>query len=179
MWTQRLRAALIADAYRPYLPAGSRVLDVGCGNGVVSAEVARRLALDLTGTDVVDYRRERVRFVPMEEGRLPFGDRSFDAVLLNDVLHHLTDQARIMAEARRVGQTVLAFELAPGSAARSFDIAINRVHHGGMPVPGAYRSAGGWREFLAANGWPAIVTDLGRPRWWYPFRHILVVMPGK
>lgn len=173
--TQRLRGAIIADAYAPYIKKGSRTLDVGCGNGVVSKVLADRFGLDLVGTDVTDYRAEQIPFVPMTPERLPFADESFEFVLLNDVLHHVTDQEALLAETRRVGRTVLAFEMEPGAGAALFDRIANFFHHKHMPTPLTFRTADGWRQHFAERGIAATAVPLGRPRWWYPFRHVLIV----
>lgn len=174
-YSQAVRARLIADAYAPYIRKGGRTLDVGCGNGVVSKALADRFGLDLVGTDVADYRRERIPFVAMSGTRLPFADESFEFVLLNDVLHHVIDQETLLAEARRVGRTVLAFEMEPGFGAALFDRTANFFHHRGMPTPLTFRTAEGWRQHFAERGIAATAVPLGRPRWWYPFRHVLIV----
>lgn len=175
MLTTRIRAGLIAEAYAPYMKKGGRTLDVGCGNGIVSKALADRFGLDLTGTDIDDYRKEPIRFVPMDGRTLPFAADSFDLVTLNDTLHHAEDQAALHAEARRVGRTVLAFEVEPGPGIALFDRFINFFHHRGMPTPLAFRTADGWRRFFSEQGIAAAVVPLGRPRPWYPFRHILIV----
>ena len=175
MWTTRTRGAIIAEAYAPYIRKGNRALDVGCGNGVVSKVLADRFSLDLTGTDIADYRKEKIGFVPMDGVRLPFADGSFELVFLNDVLHHTDDQAALLAEARRVGRTVLAFEVEPGFGIALFDRFINFFHHRGMPTPLTFRTADGWRRWATDRGIAATVIPLGRPRRWYPFRHVLLV----
>jgi len=175
MWTTRARGALIAEAYAPYIRKGSRTLDVGCGNGIVSRILAERFSLDLVGTDIDDYRKEKIAFVPMDGKKLPFLDDSFELVLLNDALHHAVDQAALIAEARRVGRTVLIYEVEPGLGISLFDRCINFFHHRGMPTPLAFRAAEGWRRFMTERGIAATVIPLGRPRPWYPFRHVLII----
>ena len=175
MRTTRARGAIIADAYAPYIRKGARTLDVGCGNGVVSRILAERFSLDLVGTDIEDYRKEKVAFVPMDGKTLPFMDEAFEFVLLNDTLHHAADQAALLAEARRVGRTVLVFEVEPGPGIALFDRCINFFHHRSMPMPLAFRSTEGWRRFMTERGIAATVVPLGRPRWWYPFRHVLII----
>jgi len=93
-------------AYLDRLPAATRVLDVGCGEGVLLEEYAARLAIE--GVDF-NYASDRVRTGPATA--LPFGDASFDRVLCLDVLEHLAlqDQPTAMAELFRV--------LAPGGEA--------------------------------------------------------------
>jgi SAM-dependent methyltransferase len=86
-------------AYLDELPGRTRVLDVGCGEGVLVEEYASRLAIQ--GVDV-NYVSDRVR--AGSATALPFGDTSFDRVLCLDVLEHLAlhDQAAAIAELFRV-----------------------------------------------------------------------------
>ena len=86
-------------AYLDRLPPATRVLDVGCGEGVLVEEYAARLAIE--GVDL-HYTSDRVRTGAATA--LPFGDQSFDRVLCLDVLEHLAlqDQPTAMAELYRV-----------------------------------------------------------------------------
>ncbi len=81
------------------LPAGIRVLDAGCGEGVLVDEYAGRLAIE--GLDE-NYTSPNVRSGSVTA--LPYPDASFDRAMCLDVLEHLTfeDQPRALAELHRV-----------------------------------------------------------------------------
>ena len=90
------------EAVRRYLdalPQQTRVLDAGCGEGVLVDEYAGRL--DITGVDA-NYSSGRVRQASLTA--LPFPDASFDRALCLDVLEHLSyeDQRSALAELFRV-----------------------------------------------------------------------------
>jgi SAM-dependent methyltransferase len=85
--------------YLDALPPDARVLDAGCGEGVIVEEYAGRLHIE--GIDD-NYSSRHVRRGSLLA--LPYGDRSFDRVLCLDVLEHLSfaDQPRALEELRRV-----------------------------------------------------------------------------
>ncbi|WP_229784769.1 class I SAM-dependent methyltransferase [Deinococcus radiotolerans] len=75
------------------------VLDVGAGDGRLVRELARRgHAGRVVGVDPTPGPGVQ----PASAEALPFPDASFDVVLFARVLAHLPDQARALAEARRV-----------------------------------------------------------------------------
>ena len=81
------------------LPQDTRVLDAGCGEGVLLDEYAGRLAIE--GVDP-NYQSERVRAGSVTA--LPYAEASFDRALCLDVLEHLTfsEQPRALAELHRI-----------------------------------------------------------------------------
>ena len=106
-YSPRLAAAL-ADAAGAR--AGQAALDVGCGPGALTAELAQRLgsarvsAVDPSGPFVKEC-RTRVPGVDVREApaeALPHADGSFDAVLAQLVLHFVTDPPLAVSEMRRV-----------------------------------------------------------------------------
>ncbi len=87
---------------------GARVLDAGCGPGYVAA-CANLLGSDVTGLDfsqgMIDQAKEQFPYLEFTLGdveKLPAKDQSFDRVLSNFVLFHVTDPILAMTEARRV-----------------------------------------------------------------------------
>ena len=86
-------------AWLDRLAPSTRVLDAGCGEGVIVDEYAPRLAIE--GLDA-NYSSPRVRTGSLTA--LPYADASFDRALCLDVLEHLSfeDQPRALAELHRV-----------------------------------------------------------------------------
>ena len=84
--------------------AGGRLLEVGCGHGLLLDE-ARRRGYDAEGLELsraaVRHCREvldlPVRQVPLDDGSLD--DERYDAILLVDVLEHLDDPVRAIERA--------------------------------------------------------------------------------
>jgi SAM-dependent methyltransferase len=95
----------VEDAHRFLLPllAGSRrVLDVGCGNGLLARRLSRD-GLDVTALDRSLKRTERtagIRFV--ETDFLGFKDTPYDALVFSASLHHLFPLAEALAAADRL-----------------------------------------------------------------------------
>jgi ubiquinone/menaquinone biosynthesis C-methylase UbiE len=101
------------------LPAGARVVDLGCGSGVFTDALQRR-GYGCSGVDLspklIEIARAKFRDVEFVEGdveRLPFADGSFDGVLLSGLVHHLPDPSRCAAEVFRI--------LRPGGKFVAFD----------------------------------------------------------
>ncbi len=94
----------------PDLRPGARVLDVGCGVGSITADLAQRVTPGLVvGIDpapaAATSTRERSAAVRVAVGsgyRLPFGDDAFDVVHAHQVLQHLSDPVAALREMRRV-----------------------------------------------------------------------------
>ena len=100
-----LRRRFLVAGVRP----GNRALDVGCGDGVFTAELAACGAQPV-GTDVAEAALERARernpgldfrHVAVD-GPLPFEDNAFDLVWASEVIEHVGDTARWLSEVRRV-----------------------------------------------------------------------------
>lgn len=120
--TDTLEQALILDLIGP--PAGKHILDVGCGDGVLAVELARRGAR-VTGIDpsfdMIAAARERaakqgksVTFEIATAAALPFEAESFDAVTAVTVLCFIDDPGagpKEMARVLRAGGRLIVGEL--------------------------------------------------------------------
>ena len=112
----RLGAKMRVESLVGDLPAGSKVLDIGCGRGVMlralldlgheahGVEIAPEAA---SGADP----RAQIRIAP-ELAKADYEENSFDAVIMWHVLEHLPHPEKTLAEIRRIlrpgGRLILA-----------------------------------------------------------------------
>jgi ubiquinone/menaquinone biosynthesis C-methylase UbiE len=100
---------------RAQINENSRVLDLGCGAGHVSAFVAREFGAFVTGLDINQIALaqasayyasagygDRLRFLLGDLKQLPLPDQSFDIVLCESVLIFIKDKKKALAEMERV-----------------------------------------------------------------------------
>jgi 2-polyprenyl-3-methyl-5-hydroxy-6-metoxy-1,4-benzoquinol methylase len=92
--------------------APGSILDVGCGEGVLTAQWAERLDEGrVVGLDLEDPKlraewdtraRANLEFVTVADQRLPFSDGEFDLVAAIEALEHIPDPEQTVAEMARV-----------------------------------------------------------------------------
>jgi SAM-dependent methyltransferase len=113
--SHRWRTAANSAAYLlPHLVPGMRLLDVGCGPGTITADLADLVApgvvtaaeispeaLDLARSAIG---RSNVEYAIADAHALPFDDGTFDVVHAHQVLQHLADPVAALAEMRRVAR---------------------------------------------------------------------------
>ena len=118
-------------------PTGARILEVGCGPGHLSMQMAGAHGLDVTGLDLDPAMIERAQgnigrpdsamgadsaigaptFVVGDVAALPFPDATFDLVVSTLSMHHWADPSAGLAEIGRVlraGGRAMIWEFRPG-----------------------------------------------------------------
>ena len=109
--------ALIQHAIAELVPKGSRVLDLGCGDGAMLDYLQRERGCTGYGVEIDDAnilacvkRGVQVLQLNLDEGLTLFEDASFDVVLQIDTLQHLRNAEVMLRETVRVGRVgIVAF----------------------------------------------------------------------
>jgi len=174
MITTRIRGDYLAKIYQDYLTPGERVLDIGCGNGIVSQILIDKLGVNLLGTDIDQYLKKEIPFKLMNrDSILPFKDQEFDYALFNDVLHHTTKIRELIKEAKRVSGKVLIFEMEPGNLNKFVDKTFNWFHRPQMKVPLNFLTKEEWAGLLSELNLEFAILELEKP-FYYPLKHLLI-----
>lgn len=148
------RILALADYLAPLLPANARVLDVGCGDGLLDTLLMqRRSDVAIEGVDVLLRPKTHIPVTVFDGSHIPHGDRSFDAVIFVDVLHHIEDPMVILREAFRVAKTCVVIKdhlregFLAGPTLRFMDWVGNARHS--VHLPYNYWTREQWRNAFA------------------------------
>ncbi len=99
---------------KEFIKKGSRILDLGCGSGIVGNTFQNFFKAEVMGVDITDRRVLPIPFKTIDGKSLPFQDNNFDAVLISYVLHHSQDPMLLLKEAKRVTRDkILVYEDLP------------------------------------------------------------------
>lgn len=155
VYESRLRALVRAVA--PALPRDARVLDVGCGSGMLgSALMSERPDVRVEGLERFPRGGEAIHVTGYAGGRMPFDDGAFDAVIIADVLHHETEPLGLLGECARVsrGVVIVKDHVLQGAIAQqrlSFsDWAANAPY--GVKCLYRYNTPERWRDWFRSLG---------------------------
>ena len=100
----RKRVDFIANVLKTSLPPTGRILDVGCGNGVITRHLGR-LGFNVLGIDVSDKTIEKARtiepmpnvqFMQKSAEELVASGEKYDAVICSEVLEHLNNPGALL-----------------------------------------------------------------------------------
>ncbi len=151
------RICCLAQRIAELVPAGARILDVGCGDGRLALEVSKlRPDVRLEGIDVLIRQETLIPVTRFDGERIPHEDASFDVVMFIDVLHHTNDPRLLLREAKRVARKAVVIKdhtrdgFLAGPRLRFMDWMGNSRH--GVVLPYNYWSCNRWHAELENVG---------------------------
>jgi SAM-dependent methyltransferase len=158
------RVRVLSERLAPLLPPNARVLDVGCGDGLIAKLIMElRPDVALQGIDVLVRPQTHIPVGPFNGKVIPHRDDSFDAVTFVDVLHHTNDPMVLLREAARVARQAVIIKdhyldgpLA-GPTLRLMDWVANARY--GVVLPYNYWPAQRWADAFAALGLTLAVNE--------------------
>ena len=166
------RFAEIAALVAPHLPAGARVLEIGCASGGLLAELVGRGVARAAGIDPSPACARTARELyglDVRAGSVfddPFAGETFDALVLVGVLEHLVDVGRAFELLRRklAPDGLVFFEVPDASRFAEFaEVPFQQlsVEHVNFFTPASLASLAGHHGFeVVASAQP--VRDTGR-----------------
>ncbi|HLO13995.1 MAG TPA: class I SAM-dependent methyltransferase [Anaerolineales bacterium] len=161
------RTRILSDQIAPLLPKNGRVLDIGCGDGLLSRNIQeKRKDISIEGIDVLLRPKVHIPIKQFDGKHLPYANHSFAAVMFIDVLHHTDDPLVLLREAARVSRSLLVLKdhtrdgFLSGPTLRLMDWVGNARH--GVAISANYWTEERWRHTFAAlnltvNYWTANV----------------------
>jgi len=101
-WIAAARASLIPPATQPH----AILVDVGCGAGLLAPHIAHlgyaHIGVDVVHASTTIARQRGVTVIVGDASALPLDDECADVVVAGEVLEHVTDLDRVLAEATRI-----------------------------------------------------------------------------
>ena len=175
------RANLIVDNYDGFLKKGMKVVDIGCGTGIVSKHLEEAFSLQLIGCDLKNNLKINIQFKKMSSHtKLPFMKKAFDIAMFNDILHHcdsLTKKA-LLKEGMRIAKKIVIFEYKPTLLARVADVLVNVIHYPGIYLPLHLYSIYEWETLFKEIKLHYKIKKV-KAGWFYPFSHYVFILKTK
>jgi len=160
------RVRVLTSHLAALVPQGGRVLDVGCGDGLLAMKLGQaRPDLEVTGIDVLVRPDTHVPVAPFDGHVIPYPDHGFATVMFVDVLHHTDDPMVLLREAARVASrsVVIKDHTRDGWLAYStlrFMDGVGNARHG-VRLPHNYWERRRWHDAISALG---LTVGEWRPR---------------
>jgi SAM-dependent methyltransferase len=171
------RAEKLTRALDKLLPAAATILDVGCGNGVISWKLRQMSpGRQFTGIDVVERDTCMIPCSMYDGDTIPFAPASFDYVLFVDVLHHTPDSEKLLAQAARIARRGIVIKDHYCESVLDYRTLALMDWFGnaqyGIALPNDYKSTRQWRELFGRLGLREIRTETEIGLYPFPFNAI-------
>lgn len=102
------------EFFLDHIDPGSKILDIGCGNGFVASQIAKK-AGHVTGIDTEsanisiakkNHAQENIEFILGDATIYPFTNR-YDAIILSNVLEHIGSRIPFLRDIQKISDTIL------------------------------------------------------------------------
>ena len=150
-YVHQRRIHVLGDHIVRLLPPDARVLDVGCGDGLLAHWIRqKRPDIEVSGIDVLVRNGTHIPVETFDGNTIPYEDASLDVVIFVDMLHHMEDPMVLLREGVRTARKSIVIKdhllngLWAGPTLRFMDRVGNMRH--GVKLPYNYWSKQRWTE---------------------------------
>lgn len=168
------RVRVLAEKLGSLVPAHSRMVDVGTGDGQIALQIAQNASeVNVEGIDIMLRPKTHIPVTLFDGSTIPFDDNSADVVSFVDVLHHTDDPASLIKEAARVARKAVLIKdhLSENSfdhlTLRFMDWVGNAPH--GVVLPYNYAPKADWMSWFDAADLTVDAFETEIPLYPFPF----------
>ena len=151
------RVEKLTQALDSLIPASASILDVGCGNGVISWKLRQlQPGRDFTGVEILERETCMIPFRMYDGKTIPFGPDTFDYVTFVDVLHHTDEAEDLLRQAKRIARRGIVIkdhycESRLDYYTLAFMDWVGNAQYG-VALPHRYKAAAEWQAIFARLG---------------------------
>ena len=156
-YVHRRRVSVLRDHFTELLPKNATILDIGCGDGLLSYLIMqKRPDVKIRGIDILRRSQTQIPVEWFDGEAIPYADASFEVTMFVDVLHHTMDPMTLLREAVRVARKAVIIKdhicsgLLDDLTLRLMDQVGNARH--GVALPYNYWSQQRWFEAVDTLG---------------------------
>ncbi len=154
------RVRVLSEMLAAKIPAGSSVLDIGCGDGTIANLIADcNPSVTIKGIEFAPRPNCKIECKVFDGAIIPYPAASFDVCMFVDVLHHVSDSQgieKLLCEACRVSRKFVLIKDHLSESGLDFktlqlmDWVGNRPH--GVVLPYNYQNREEWDKHFLASG---------------------------
>ncbi len=165
-----------------FINKGDRILDFGCGSGIIAKTFEQHFNSEVVGVDIKDSRTIDIPFKLIKNNKIDFNNLNFDVILISYVLHHTKDPEVILREIKRIGKRIIIYEDLPeGFFSKitclfhemSYKLLFQRVDY-----RFSFKTEKEWKELFNKIGLKTVAFKKPKSKFYflYPVKRILFIL---